>query len=66
MNDVQIWGTAQSLINSHGEYALREAGRCLADAADRGDVQETGAWKRVCLAVREWQKQIPDMDEEVH
>ena len=46
-NNLEIWQTANLLVQKHGDYAIREAKKHLAGVIARDDAAGEAAWRSV-------------------
>ena len=60
MEEIDIWRTAQILIDAHGEAAWLEAAQRADQCLVEGNPAGTAVWKRVLQAVEELQRRAPD------
>jgi hypothetical protein len=60
LQELDIWRTAQILIDSHGEDASTQAAMREDYALEDGNLAAVSVWRRVMLAVEELQRQKSD------
>lgn len=59
MEEIDIWRTAQILIDSHGDRAEAQAAMRADKALEDGYADAVNVWKRVMRTVAELQRQKP-------
>ncbi len=64
--DLDIWRSANLLVQQHGEDAPVEAAMRADAMLEKGDLDGCAAWKRILRAVEELQGAAPKPGEAVH
>ena len=62
----EIWASALSLIDSHGDDAIGMASTQAEALIDNGDIAGAELWARILTAIEELQRPIPRRDESIH
>jgi hypothetical protein len=66
VDEVDIWRSAQLLINQHGERAEFVAAQRADQMIARGNPEGEVMWQKILGAIRELQKNRPPPDEARH
>lgn len=66
VSDLDIWRTANALIQEHGEDAALEAAQRADGMLDRSDLDGYAVWKRIIKAVEELKRTEPNDGETRH
>ena len=64
--NIDIYQTANELINQHGEDASIHAAMRADELLDAGDMDGQAVWKRILVAVEELQSKEPPEGAKVH
>lgn len=59
MQEIDIWRTAQILMDAHGEEAVIQAAMRADACLDQGNLEGISVWKRVMAAIQDLQKMAP-------
>lgn len=62
----EIWTSALSLIDSHGNDAIGTASNQAEALIDNGDIAGAELWARILAAIEELQRAKPRRDESIH
>lgn len=62
----EIWTSALSLIDSHGDDAIGMASNQAEALIDNGDIAGAELWARILTAIEELQRSTPHRDESIH
>ncbi len=59
-SNLDIYRTAQLLIDQHGDDAILEAAMRADEMLDKGDLDGRAVWRQVLAAIEELQKVAPE------
>jgi len=65
-SDLDIYRSAHTLIQQHGEAAAIEAAMKADAMLDKGDLDGAAVWRRIVAAVNDLQREEPEPGERRH